>query len=122
MRQHCCPSRFGERLWKPGISTRYAACDGLMPDLESGAAADLVPVISEQWSQYFKWRGKGLLPDGEAGRLKGIIAQAHEQGRRVRFWGAPDQPEAWRVLFDAGADLLNTDNLTGLRDFLRLQR
>jgi hypothetical protein len=70
-------------------STRYAACDGLLPDLESGVAAAFVPVISEQWSQYFKWRGQGPLPDGEAVRLKDIVAQAHEQGRRVRFWGAP---------------------------------
>ena len=100
-------------------SPRYAACDGLLPDLASGVAADFVPVISEQWSQHFKWRGTGPLPDGEAIRLKGIVAQAHGQGRRVRFWGAPDQSEAWRVLYAAGADLLNTDNLTGLRDFLR---
>jgi hypothetical protein len=99
-------------------SSRYAACDGLLPDLASGVAADLVPVISEQWSKHFKWRGTGPLPDGEAVRLKGIVAQAHEQGRRVRFWGAPDQPEAWQVLYAADADLLNTDNLTGLRDFL----
>lgn len=32
--------------------------------------------------------------------------------------GARDNPVVWREQFDAGVDLINTDNLEGLRKFL----
>ena len=65
-----------------------------------------------------KWRGKGPLPEPEKAKLKALVAQAHAQGRRIRFWNAPDSPAGWSVLLEAGVDLINTDNLTGLHDFL----
>jgi hypothetical protein len=52
-------------------------------------------------------------------RLRQILAQAHQQRRRVRFWGAPDRPDFWRLLGAEGVDLINTDNLSGLERFLR---
>ncbi len=104
-----------------GQASRRAACDGRVDDLTSGASAALVPVISEQWGKFFQWRGNGPMPDAERAHLLEFVAKAHQQGRRVRFWGAPDRPEVWRVLHDAGVDLINTDRLEGLRDFLRAQ-
>ena len=55
----------------------------------------------------------------ELAKLKGIVDKAHQQGRRVRFWGAPDRLPIWQTLRDAGVDLINTDNLSGLENFLR---
>ena len=41
------------------------------------------------------------------------------QGRIIRFWGVePDQPFIWQLMLDLGVDLVNTDNLKGLRDFI----
>ncbi|HVM51161.1 MAG TPA: phosphatidylinositol-specific phospholipase C/glycerophosphodiester phosphodiesterase family protein [Candidatus Acidoferrum sp.] len=102
-----------------GETARYAALDGDLADLESGASAALVPWISSNWRQSFKWRGKGALPEPERARLKAIVDKAHQQGRRVRFWGAPDQPVFWGAMLANGVDLINTDNLEGARDFLR---
>jgi hypothetical protein len=102
-------------------SPRYAACDGLMPDLESGASPTLVPVISEPWTKFFQWRGNGPALPSDLTKLREFVAKARAQQRRLRFWAAPDKPEAWRVLYDAGVDLINTDNLVGARDFLRAQ-
>jgi len=99
-------------------SPRLAAYDGLLADLDNGVSPLLVPVVSEQWTRHFKWRGEGALPEPEMARLKEILAKAHAQGRRVRFWAAPDKPAAWGVLLGAGVDLINTDNLASLRDFL----
>jgi len=50
--------------------------------------------------------------------LKQFVQRAHQQGRRIRFWAAPDNPAGWRELQQAGVDLLNTDDLAGLREFL----
>lgn len=101
-----------------GESVRYAALDGDPADLNSGAPADLIPWISSNWTQSFQWRGVGSMPEPEKLKLKEIVAEAHQQGRRVRFWGAPDQPAFWREILADGVDLINTDDLEGVRRFL----
>jgi glycerophosphoryl diester phosphodiesterase len=78
----------------------------------------LVPLISDNWQKQFKWRGDGALPEAERRQLVRIVDQAHQQGRRVRFWAVPDNPAGWQALQAAGVDLINTDHLAGLRDFL----
>ena len=99
-------------------SPRFAACDGLAPDLDADVSPLLVPVVSEQWSKFFRWRGQGVMPPDELARLKEFVAKAHARGRKLRLWGAPDLPAAWRVLYENEVDLINTDNHAGLRDFL----
>jgi len=102
-----------------GETVRYAALDGGLADLDGRSPASLIPWISSAWTRTFRWRGEGPMPPEELDRLKHIVARAHQQGRRVRFWGAPDNPAAWRVLRAAGVDLINTDHLAGLGEFLR---
>ena len=102
-----------------GEAVRYAALDGDLPDLDTDAPANLIPWMSSRWGRTFKWRGEGVMPAEEQARLKAIVAKAHQQGRRVRFWGAPDKSSLWATMRDAGVDLINTDNLPGLEKFLR---
>jgi hypothetical protein len=102
---------------------RYAGYDGRLTDLDSDAPVDLIPLISDQWSRYFTWRGEGPMPPQERQKLDGIIQKAHGKGRLVRFWATPDVPSAgrealWRELLSAGVDLLNSDDLKGLQEFL----
>ena len=101
-------------------TNRLAAYDGRLADLESGAPAPFIPLVSDNWSQLSKWRGGagGPLPASDAQKLAEAVAKAHAQGRRIRFWGAPDTQEVWTVFRKAGVDLLNADDLDGLRDFL----
>ena len=101
-----------------GESIRYAALDGSLDDLNSGLPASLIPWISSNWSPHFKWRGTGPMPEADKARLQQIVTKAHQQGRRVRFWGAPDQPAFWREMLANGVDLINTDDLAGLQKFL----
>lgn len=101
-----------------GETVRFAAYDGTLADLDSSAPADLIPWISASWAPSFGWRGKDEMPEAEAARLKSIVTKAHAQGRRVRFWGAPDNAAFWRTMHDAGVDLINTDDLPGLAVFL----
>lgn len=102
-----------------GESIRYAAYDGTLSDLDSPLAADLIPWISASWGPNFAWRGPGEMPEAELLRLREIVGKAHAQGRRVRFWGAPDRLEFWKALRAADVDLINTDDLVGLAKFLR---
>jgi hypothetical protein len=63
------------------------------------------------------------MPEKERRKLKDIVGTAHKKGRIVRFWATPDNPSPrrknlWRQLLDCGVDLINTDDLPGLRHFL----
>ena len=97
---------------------RYAAVDGRLEDLDSNAPSSLIPLVSDNWSKVFKWHWNGAMPDDVRQTLQQTVDKAHAQGRRLRFWNTPDNPEVWKVLFDAGVDLINTDNLSGLQKFL----
>ena len=99
-------------------SVRYAAIDGRPDDLKSNASASLVPLVSADWNSLFKSRWSGPLPDAERETLEKIVAQAHAQGRRLRFWNTPDRADVWGALIAAGVDVIGTDDLAGLRSFL----
>jgi hypothetical protein len=101
-----------------GETMRYAALDGDLADLDSRLPADLIPWISSSWASNFKWRGAGPMPEADRLKLRQIVAKAHQQGRRVRFWGAPDQPLFWGEMLANGVDLINTDDLDGAQKFL----
>lgn len=102
---------------------RYAGCDGRLSDLEAEVSADLMPMISDHWGRHFTWRGDGPMPDDERQRLIDIVRQSHDRGRLVRFWATPDasstaREAVWTELLAADVDLINTDDLDGLRRFL----
>jgi len=99
-------------------TTRYAAYDGRLEDLDATDSASLVPLISSNWIVTFKWRGTGELSQAEKLKLKEIVEKAHKAGRRIRFWSIPDNAAGWSEMLAAGVDLINTDHLPELRDFL----
>jgi N-acyl-D-amino-acid deacylase len=99
-------------------AVRYAAYDGALSDLDALEPASLMPWISSSWSETFTWHGTGPVPTAEKTKLREIVAKAHDKGRRVRFWATPDQPTVWQELIAADVDLINADDLDGLRSFL----
>lgn len=98
---------------------RYVAVDGRLTDLERNPPVSLFPLISDNWRPHFAWRGRGPFPPDEAERLSHLVNQVHQQGRRLRFWAAPDSAAGWRELERAGVDVIGTDNLAGLAAFFR---
>lgn len=102
---------------------RYAGYDGRLEDLESDAPATLIPIISDNWTRHFLYNGTGSMPAEERQKLKKIVETAHRKGQLVRFWATPDKPSParqtlWLELLSNGVDLLNTDDLQGLQQFL----
>ncbi|MBX9394517.1 phosphatidylinositol-specific phospholipase C/glycerophosphodiester phosphodiesterase family protein [Streptomyces sp. TRM72054] len=102
---------------------RRAFYDGRLADLGSSAPASFVPLISDNWTLNFTWRGAGEFPAAERQELRGIMRAAHSRGQKVRFWATPDLagPERdalWTELLAADVDFINTDDLLGLEAFL----
>jgi len=97
---------------------RLVGIDGRLSDLDSDKESHLLPLISDNWTSHFQWRGKGEIDPTELSKLRSIVAKAHAKNRLVRFWASPDNENAWRLLRDEKVDLINTDNLAGLSLFL----
>ncbi|BBO32941.1 phosphatidylinositol-specific phospholipase C/glycerophosphodiester phosphodiesterase family protein [Lacipirellula parvula] len=97
---------------------RLAGLDGRVSDLDDANGSEAMPLVSDNWSSHFKWRGEGDFPAVERERLKTFVTKAHGQGRRLRFWGTPDTPEFWGVLQGAGVDVIGTDDLGALQRYL----
>jgi hypothetical protein len=100
---------------------RRVAVDGRLADLASDALkepAELIPLVSESWTSHFAWRGDGPIPPAERERLREIAEQVHAEGRRLRFWATPDDPAVWSELKTAGVDIIGTDDLEALQNFL----
>jgi len=105
-----------------GEAVRLAGYDGRLADLGIGESRHFIPLVSDNWALHFKWKARSeaeSMPAEDQVKLKQIVEQAHQKGRRVRFWGMPDSPTVWRALASAGVDLINTDDLSGLGQFLR---
>ncbi len=97
---------------------RLAFLDGRMNDLEANTPVELAPLVSDAWANHFKWRGRGEMPREELEKLNALVAKAHEQHRKLRFWAAPDNAVTWEQLATSGVDLINTDKLAELAQFL----
>jgi hypothetical protein len=115
----------GNRAWATIAAdpTRYAGVDGRLSDLSSDRPSHLMPLVSDNWGFSFEWSGQGPMPDTERAELRRMVQNAHDKGRRIRFWATPDQPSSertalWRELLAAGVDLISTDDLDGLMTFL----
>ena len=97
---------------------RQVAIDGRLDDLKEKPSAELTPLVSESWSSHFSWRGNGPMPEEQRRKLRELAEQMHSEGRKLRFWGTPDDPVIWKELQAAGVDLIGTDDLDALRAFL----
>ncbi len=97
---------------------RYAGVDGRLSDLDSDRPSHLMPMISDNWSDHFTWRGRGEMPAGERAKLQEMADNAHGAGRVLRFWATPENESMWRELRSAGVDLIGTDRLDELATFL----
>lgn len=104
--------------------TRYAAYDGRQADIGTAIAPEFIPLISDNWNRFFTgelaWDGTGTIPDDTKAAIENIVAQVHGEDKILRFWNLPkDAPSVWGPLFDAGVDLINTDNLVGLSQYIK---
>ncbi|MBS1705379.1 MAG: phosphatidylinositol-specific phospholipase C/glycerophosphodiester phosphodiesterase family protein [Armatimonadetes bacterium] len=97
---------------------KIAGLDGRWDDLGKGYSVEFMPWVSESWSSHFSWVGTGAMPALERSRLRAMVRKVHSEGRRIRFWGAPDSEAVWKVQFSAGVDFLNTDKPSVLRKWL----
>ncbi|MBL9167994.1 MAG: phosphatidylinositol-specific phospholipase C/glycerophosphodiester phosphodiesterase family protein [Verrucomicrobiales bacterium] len=97
---------------------RWCGIDGRLKDLETNPSPHLFPWVSDNWVSHFTWRGEGEISTADWVKLQAVVAKAHAQNRRLRFWATGNDPRGWKVLQRAGVDLLGADDLAGLHRWL----
>jgi alkaline phosphatase len=78
-----------------------------------------ITLVSTSFKEHSSWNGKGVIPQPEKDRLSQIIKASHDKNKPVRFWAMPDFINAWIKLMDLNVDVLNTDHVPELMEFLK---
>jgi hypothetical protein len=81
-------------------------------------ATNVYTLSSCKYSKLLKWTGQGDFPKEERKKLCDYVKMAHRFGKKVRLWASPEKNTVWRELLNCGVDLINTDKLVALKDFL----
>ena len=94
------------------------ALDGRPSDLNKGISSELMPVISDHFSNWSSWKGKTAPQAKDLARIRELAQRVHAEGKKLRLWAIPDHEVAWSALLEAGVDFINTDRLQELHVFL----
>ncbi len=77
-----------------------------------------IALFSENLKQFTSWPGKGSFNEKEDIRVRNIIDSVHSVNKKIRFWNAPDNINAWQTFMDMKVDYINTDHINELSEFL----
>lgn len=76
-------------------------------------------IMSANFKKYSKWNGKGVLTKEELSRFDSVIAKAAiTTSKKIRFWNAPDIPNAWYQLMKLKVGFINTDRIVEAATFM----
>lgn len=97
---------------------RLAFIDQDLRKIKRDTTANLFNMASCKLSKLVHCKKDGTFSKVDEVRLRNYVEEAHRFGARVRLWSSPDKHTTWRQLLDCGVDLIGTDKLGRLRDFL----
>jgi len=105
----------------PALYTSYPsfiAFDGILGRSYTPEALSRIVMMSDDLRRLTRWNGLTELPEADRKSIESAIEDAHQQHLPVRFWDAPDTPNAWRQLMELHADYINTDHIRELAGYL----
>ena len=92
--------------------------DGVLHKPYTASALSRIVMLSDNFKNYSQWDGVDELPKKDKEVLGTAIAKAHTLHKKVRFWNAPDNANAWKTFEALGVDYINTDHISELASFL----
>lgn len=96
--------------------------DGVLGQNYSEQELKRVPLFSENLKKIISWNGEGNIIETERKRLENIIDSVHVLNKKIRFWNAPDNENAWDTFINMNIDYINTDHIEELADYLNNRR
>ncbi len=92
--------------------------DGRPEHLGKGYESEKMPIISQRYGKILNWKGRGDLSANDRKNLKLLVEAVHAEGKKLRLWASPEKEEVWDLLLEMGVDLINTDEVQRLRNYL----
>jgi alkaline phosphatase len=77
-----------------------------------------VSMISTSFRDHSKWNGRDPMPQEDKDKIQSLIQAVHAKGKPIRFWATPDFPQAWETLMDLKMDVIVTDNVKELAEYI----
>jgi alkaline phosphatase len=77
-----------------------------------------IALYGENLKQFTTWNGEGNIIETERIRLQSVIDSVHSLHKKIRFWNAPDNINAWEIFMKLKTDYINTDHIYELSDYL----
>lgn len=74
--------------------------------------------VSLSFERYSAWKDENIPDDKGKKILKHIIDSVHQAAKTIRFWAAPDNENSWQMQMKLGVDLIGTDKIDELANFL----
>ncbi len=88
---------------------KYVSFDGELEIDYTPEQLERVGLFSANFRKYSRWNGKGSIVDDQEARLYEAINRAHDLGKPIRFWWAPESVAAYYVFYNMGIDYICTD-------------
>jgi glycerophosphoryl diester phosphodiesterase len=75
--------------------------------------------VSLSFTNYSAWKGEDIIEEVDKIKLQHTIDSVHHAGKTIRFWAAPDNQLSWKLQVQLGVNLIGTDKINELAEFLR---
>lgn len=96
----------------------FISFDGLLTKHYNMEELARIPLYSENLKKFTNWNGEGAFAGKGKVRLQSVIDSVHSLNKKIRFWNAPDDVNAWQTFMVMGIDYINTDHIVKLAEFL----
>ena len=77
--------------------------------------------VSLSLQNYTSWKGDTVLSKHDSEIVQKVIDSVHLAGKTIRFWAAPDTKLSWKTQINLGVDLIGTDQIKELAEFIKEQ-
>jgi alkaline phosphatase len=92
--------------------------DGILSQNYTEEQLKRIALYSENIKKFTPWNGEGTIIDKDRIRIQFVIDSVHALNKKIRFWNAPDDINAWETFMNMRVDYLNTDHIVKLSEYL----
>lgn len=96
----------------------FISIDGRPAIAYSAEQLKRVAMISTNFREHANWDGKHDMRADDLEKIRSLVADAHSKGKKIRFWATPDFATAWQQQMNLNFDVIVTDDVTGLAEFI----
>jgi len=97
---------------------KYFFIDGRPEHIGKQYDSHIMPLISTNLGYYSSINAIGSIDPQRHAEVLELVNGVHKEGKQFRFWNTKDDKATWMQLYNMEIDLIGTDDLEGLHDFI----